>query len=39
MKKKYLKPVAEYISLEVADIITNGYLDGSVFIDDDDGEW
>ena len=26
MKKKYLKPTVEYISLAAEDIITNGYL-------------
>ena len=30
MKKKYLKPEAEYISLEAEDIITDNFFEGEM---------
>ena len=30
MKKKYVKPEAEYVSLEAEDVISNDFIDGTM---------
>lgn len=37
MKKKYLKPEAEYVSLEAEDVIT--IIGGELGGEEDDGSW
>ena len=39
MKKKYLKPEAEYISLEAEDIVTDDFMDASMRGEENEDDW